>query len=104
MAYGLEVYDANGRLLLTSEDKLPRILGTFNVTTATGSMAVTSADGYPVNELFARRVGYFPKYDYPANLGRGTLVNVVYTVGSTIYWKNLTLVGGIATIAYGDAG
>ena len=104
MSYGLEVYDVNGKLILNSSSKLPRILGSFVVTTTTGSRVITSVEGKGINELFARSLVYRPPIDV-VSTNRYDISNLVYTLGNTIYWEKFKLTGYANNlIVFGDIG
>ena len=51
MAYGIEVYDASGRVLLSSADKIGRFTGYFTIPSHNGSGTKTSTFQIPQSVL-----------------------------------------------------
>lgn len=94
MPAGLQVFSQAGNKIFDSEWGHARILGRFKTSTITGSMAVTSSDGSPVNNLFAFAVPFTEMSGVASGVS-----NALWCEGSTIYWENFY---SNADIVYGD--
>lgn len=94
----LNIFNKDGKMIFSSEWGHARILGTIKPTLPDGSYIITTADGTPLNTLFAwlcPRPGH-------GSAEAGHFENIVEVVGNTVKWTRLNLSKN-PSIIYGDS-
>lgn len=89
MPAGIETFDVNGQLIISTTTKLARILGTQFVGTGSGTI---------VNSAFQQGTPFFVFQTLGLDDGVGQFRSNASVVGDTLSWSNP---GNAATIIYG---
>lgn len=92
MAYGLQVFNASGSVVMDSTTRCGRVMGTFSTGTSNGSVNITPPGS---STLWAALVS--PK----ADIGDGSGAPGLSISGTTISWTFSTGTGPSSLVVYG---